>query len=608
MDRARLEEALRNADAAGDVQAARQLAAALRGMETAPAEAPKKEPYQPTILPLRRGESGEIEFAVPQIAKELWQGVRNPGDILAGRIDPTMENLTRAGIQTSGAVTTGGIATPRVMIPAFSMTMNAAGPTVRRAAQAGAQTVETIAQPLRSRMNPQEAIARTLLRRIRDQNPGMSDEEALTATRLQLRRLGSDAMLADTGESMARLGRNVAQAPGQTATIAKQALQQRRAGEKTAMIGSIERNISGRGYYDALAKARKARAKSGPLFQEAYEAFPNVSNDKLRLMVEQDPAIRQAMNKGLALERAAATEAGERFEPESFGVITQFNEAGDPIITEMQQTPLKLWHATKRGLDALISRRKNALGKIDRTDPETASLIGLRSSLDRELKRATGGDEGAYARANKIASDSYRLEEALDSGRAFARGDEEVTARMFKALSNAEQDAYRAGVAREMVAMIRRNTSDLTPAQIMSIVKNEAGVRKKLEIIAPSKRQLDRLMKDIETRLKFRETERTAMNVSQTGSILMEEGAIASDALQSAGRAAAIVTDIGRGNLPAAFGKTLQLGVEQLRRLPMGQEARDRIGRLLYSTDKADQQEALRLIRTQIRTKTPAGR
>lgn len=586
------------------------------GQELSDAEVFKTEPerplYQPSVLPLRRGADGSIEFTVPQVAKELWQGIKNPGDILSGKITPTMDNLKNAAIQTTGAITTGSIAAPRVIVPAGSAAMNAVGPPIKTGARAltkAAGTVaETVAEPISARFNADNAVARSLLRQIKNQNPGLSDEEAITATELQLKRLGPDAVLADTGKGLQKLGRNMAQAPGETAQRAEDMLNSRRAGEKTAVIGSIKQNISNRDFYDSMAEARKARAKSGPVFQEAYRAYPNLTSDKLRLMADQDPIIKKAMEKGISLERTASTEAGEKFDPESFGVVLDFNEAGDPIITEIPKTPLKLWHATKRGLDTIISKRKNALGKIDKTDPETASLMSLRSALDRELKSLTGGDAGAYAKANRIAADTYRLEEALDSGRAFARGDEEITARLWTKMSPKEKDAYRTGVAREMVAMIRRNSGNLTPSQIMASVQDEAGIRQKLKIIAPSQKQFDSFMTDLERRLKFRETDRATRNVSQTGSILLEEGAVAGDALGAASKAGGIAVDLGRGNVAGAISRTVQWGAEQLRRLQMPQDARNRIGRMLYSQDPKDQQEALDLIRAQIRTKYPAGR
>lgn len=552
----------------------------------------------PTLLPLRRGASGDIEFTTPQIVKDLWDGVEAPGKVLKGEIPPTTDALTRSAWQTVGAIETGAVGVPRALVPAGAHTMNAIGPPAKAAAKAVKEAATSVVEPIINRMDPEGAAARSLLRAIRANNPGMPDHEAIAATELQLKRLRpSGGILADTGKGAQKLGRNMAQAPGETAQFSEGVLNARRAGEKTAVIESVKKNISNKDFYDAAAEASKGRKAAGPLFQEAYAAHPNVSNDHLRLMVQQDPAIREAMNKGLALERRASTEAGEEFKPETFGVITQFNEAGDPIITEMQQTPLKLWHATKRGLDVMLAKKKNALGKLDTTDPEVGSLVSLRKALDRELKTVTGGEQGTYARANRMAAESYKLEEALDAGRAFARGDEEITERTFRRLTPKEQQAYRTGVAREIVAMIRKTSSNLTPAQVMSAVQDEAGLAKKLAIIAPSKKQHTQFLQDLQNRLAFRETDRATRNVSQTASILQEEGAIAGDALDNARRAGGMAVDLGRGNVAGAAMRLIDWGADQMRRLKMPVETRNRIGKLLYSQAEADQDEALRLMR-----------
>lgn len=565
---------------------------------------------RPVLLPISKGPDG-LGFGHSETTAAMQRGVENPGDILRGEILPTIPNLIKAANETTGVITTGGLATPSVLIPAGAKTMNAVEPPLKASAKAAGKAISTVAAPIIDRIDVEGGIGRSLLKRVMADNPGMSAEEAIMATELQLKRLGAPSMLADTGKASQKLARNMAAAPGETAQLAETNLAARQAAEKTATIDTVKRNISDRDFYDAAAEARKGRQASGPLFKEAYDAFPNVSNDKLRLFIQQEPAIRQAMNKGLALERTAASDAGEVFDPATFGVITKFNEAGDPIIEQFQATPLKLWHVTKRGLDAMLAKKKNALGKLDTTDPETDALLKLRKSLDRELKNITGGEEGAYAKANKMASESYKLEDALNAGRAFAKGDEELTEKMFKGLTPQEQDAYRVGVAREMVAMIRKTSGQLTPAQIMSAVLDEAGIRQKLKIIAPTEKQFNDFIGDLETRLAFRKTSQGVRNVSQTGSIAMEEGAIARDAMENAQRGAGVALDLGRGNVAGAGMRLVDWGLIQLGRMRMPQEMRDRIGRLLLSSDPADKEEALRLMRavapSQTLPKPPTG-
>lgn len=569
------------------------------------AEPPQKpQPRKPVILPLKRVEEGQgimgssIDFGPSELTESLSRAFTAPRRAITGEMP--LQNMPSEAANLAGVVAGGGVgmsAPVRAIAKeagegAVTLGMNSI-PPIKEGAKAASRAVTTVAQPVIDRFDVEGAIGRTLARRMMQQNPGMTFEQAFAKTQADLAERGEQAVLADTGAAMRKLGRNMAQGSGETAQRAEDVLGKRQAQEKTRVIESVKQNISSKDFYSAAAEAKLARRKSGPLFKRAYENNPNVTSPKLDVM-KADPVIKTAMEKGLALERMAATEAGEIFEPTTYGVVVDFNPAGDAVIRQARETPLKLWHATKRGLDKQLRAFRNPLtGKIDEGDPEAAALIGLRKALDDELKTITGGKKGDYAKANRVASDAYRLEDALDYGRSFARGDEEVTQKIFAGLSPKEKDAFRAGVAREMVSMIRKNTSDLTPSQIMAIVKDESGIRKKLEFIVPSQAQFNNLMKDIENNLAFRETRGGIRNVSQTGSIAMEEGAIAADNLAAAG---GIAMQAARGNPLGVISNTLQWGMSQLQKIQMPQGTRDKIGEMLLSQDPATKQRALDLI------------
>ncbi len=46
---------------------------------------------------------------------------------------------------------------------------------------------------------------------------------------------------------------------------------------------------------------------------------------------------------------------------------------------------ISCWHATKRGVDKLINEKKNALGKLDTSDPDVSHLLGIRRAIDDEF-------------------------------------------------------------------------------------------------------------------------------------------------------------------------------------------------------------------------------
>jgi hypothetical protein len=576
-----------------------------RELSDADVFAPKaKQAYQPTILPARRGENG-LEFVTPQFAKDMWGGVEAPGKVLKGEITPTMENLQGAARQTTGAITTGGIAIPRAVVPAGSMAMNAIGPPMKAAGRAVAKATEAVVQPF---TDPDGALGRMLAKRLQQQNPGMGLDEAVAVSKARLQELGPEAVMADLGENTRNLARNMTQGPGETAQRAKVLHETRQGGEKTRQIQNVRENISADDFYEADEAAKAAKAQAGPYYETAYDNQPNVTSKGLRLLLDQEPLIKQGINKGIELMRIEASTARKVFEPQKYGVVMGVDDAGNAIVKDMDPaTPLRLWHAAREGLDAMIDAYPKTPGGKPMLDKRGRRIQELRRSLSDELKELSGGPNGQFSQGDAIFASASKLQESLMRGRAFARGDEEVTEKIFKGLNPEQQKAYLSGVGQEMVAMIRRDNSDFTPRQIMAAIKKESATGGKLRAILPNQQQFDNFVKNIERDLTFRDTHKGTRGVSQTASIAQEEGEIAGDTLATMGAGA---VDVLRGRSEQAFGRAMGWALGQLRRVQMPQEARDRLGKLLLSQEQADKEEAFRLIQAyQSRgAERPAGR
>jgi hypothetical protein len=561
-------------------------------------------PYQPQILPLRRGQSGGLEFVTPQVIRDLWSGVEAPGKVLRGEIAPTMENLQGAARQTTGAITTGGIAVPRAVIPAGAAAMNAIGPPARAAGHAVVQAGQTIASPVTNRIDPDGALGRMLARRLMQQNPNMSLEQAVSASRARLAELGPQAVMADLGMSTRNLARNMAQGPGETAQRARSLADVRQGGEKTRQIANIRQNVSDVDYYDADEASELAMKAAGPHFEEAFRANPSVSSKRIDKILE-TPAGRAAFE----FARKRVKNRMDRMatpDPELTEQMRELVARGEmDAVTGGVASGLKLrtLDLIRQDLYDQMQQMKVRLARGDVRKGEYDEIKDLYSDFRQELvnldatakagPNSTKAEGGAYERGLNEYASAARLQGALERGRSFIKGDQEITEQMFRALSPQERDAYRTGVGQELVAMIRRDNTDFTPRQIIAAIRQESGMRAKLRAILPSEQQFNDFVRNIERDMAFRETHQGVRNVSQTASIAMEEGEIAGDTLATLGGGA---VDVLRGRTEQAFGRAMGWALGQLRRIQMPQEQRDRLGRLLLSQEQADKEEAFRLI------------
>lgn len=486
-----------------------------------------------------------------------------------------------------------------------TLSMNAVGPPARAVGQAVKSAAQTLAEPFTSRTNPDAFIGRVLSKRAAQQSPGASPAEVLAKMMARDAELGPDAVLADTGESMGRLARNMTQGPGETAQRAKDVLGARQAAEKTRMISTLKENISPKAYYDVDAESELGLQAASPHFRAAFKANPSVASPVLNKLLE-TPAGRSAFE----FARERIRNRMSRMATPDKELTEQYND----IVARGEAKPSKGGVASGLKLEThdlirqdlydqmQMMKKKVAMGNARRGEYDEIRDIYnqyRQELLDNDATAKAGPNStkaggGEYERGLERYKESARLQEALEEGRSFMRGDPETLEMGFEKLGAKEKDAYRAGVVKEAIEMIGRDTSDNTPAQIMAALKTESSVRKKLEAIAPSETQFNAILKEIERRLQFRETNRTARNVSQTGSIAMEEGQLAGDTLETLGGAA---TDVLRGRTEQAFARAMSWALGQLRRIQMPQETRDRIGKLLLSQDPADKEEAFILIR-----------
>lgn len=549
---------------------------------------PDKSTKYGIVYPIARDPSGERRFAAPQILQEFAAILPEAQKAITGE-NYTVDDMMQGARDMARQVMGGGLvvgAVPKLGPPAGAIAMNA----LPRAAKSISRGITSVAQPLVDRFDPEGAIARTLAKRIQQQNPGMSLEDAIKTTEQRMQELGPDAVLADAGDATRGLADVMVQTPGESKSLARTVLGNRNASEGSRMVQSVKENVTDADFYDAKATNAASKRLAGPLYEQAKDNSPHVTSPFLRLQIKQEPLIRQGMNKGIELQRIEASAAGKEFNPEQFG-IASFDDEGNVVLKDVESaTPLRLWHAAREGLDSMLEAYRDPLTGVLNLDKRGRAIQDLRRSFNAELKSQVGGDNGLFAQADKIYADASKLEDAMKRGRRFVTGDEEITADVFNKLKPPEKEAYLAGVAREMQGMIRK--AGATPTTIRNALK-DTGIRDKLKAILPSEGQFNKFISDLQREETFKETNRIRYG-SQTFGRGAEDAGATQDVV---GNAVAAGAQAARGDLGGAAMSAVRSAQNFLKRAQLPQSTRDRIGKLLLSQDQADKDKAFELLR-----------
>lgn len=185
------------------------------------------------------------------------------------------------------------------------------------------------------------------------------------------------------------------------------------------------------GYMAAKDKiAEDAKNLAAPLYKQAYET-PVPFTETLEKILE-TPAGRAALANA---ERIAANEQ----QP-----FQQFfiNMVDDTTGTIRRVPDARGWDYIKRGFDDVIDANK-AAGTFGKMNNEGRVISALKDRMLQEIDAANP----AYAAARKVWSDQASLDKALQAGKEAMSQSPEATRHMMSAMSAAEKEAFKIGVA-----------------------------------------------------------------------------------------------------------------------------------------------------------------
>jgi hypothetical protein len=323
---------------------------------------------------------------------------------------------------------------------------------------------------------------------------GLTPDEAVA----KLQALGPEARLADLGENLAGLARASTAKPGPARTVAKDFLEQRQAGQQSRLIDTAGlKNV--KEFKEAFGNAMRDRhSKAAPLYDEAYNA-------PLDLSAPQMQALLQRPTMQTVLKDAAKVLADE-------GGGTGH---------------VRLMDAAKRSLDDKIGTAIRS-GKRDKARRLTMLKNQLLEEVDRQVP------------AFKQARNAYAGEAAMRDSALLGRNimtkklDLDDTELMVRAMGEGERHAFQMGVMRGLVDKLEGTATGRNAAGKLI---ESTRAREVLKIAFPDEAALNKLVNAAEAESKFSGTRQTVRGGSPTARIQQEVSGLEGTANVAAGLA-----------------------------------------------------------------------
>lgn len=375
------------------------------------------------------------------------------------------------------------------------------------------------------------------------------DEMTAGRMRSRLSELGPQATLADAGGRNVRgLARTTASVPGPAQNRAEIMLNQRAEGEAGRIAQALKKGLDPQDYYAAEdAFLNNLRTQAAPLYKQAYEQFPSISSralDRLLKSKTGQKALRETVEI-VENERASGVAAylGKVDEEltaaaRSAADVGKMQGVGQPGV--LRGFSLQTWDQVKRGFDSLLDSPAYRNEVTGRLNQRGRSVDQMRRTLLKELDKATGGEKSVYAKARATYSGDAEVVGALRDGRKFRRMDPELITRKMNDLSDAGKEAYRSGVARDLMDEVSKVVDKGSAA---GRIFNNARKRAQIRAAFPDQKSYRLLRKSLVAEQQFAQTRGYVHGGSQT----TPRAAEATDALTRVGETAGVILG---GKLP----------------------------------------------------------
>jgi hypothetical protein len=328
---------------------------------------------------------------------------------------------------------------------------------------------------------------------------------------------------------------------------------------------TVQRKLAGtQGTAEQAREAliNQASTEAAPLYRQAE----GVTTWSPRLQEFWDhPDIQRGLAHGVRRQARDAVGTGRPFDPNDYG-ITNFNAAGDPIITGVPN--MRSIQAAKVGIDEMIDANRNQI--TGRLTAEGRSLANMQRRLLSEVDQINP----VYRQARQAYSGPMQVEEAIRFGREMpGRGLAADTTRQYAARPPHQQAGIRIGYADAVTEPLQRTGN-------LPTILREKSLKGQQELEAMSPMGPATLRENLAREEIMQRTSRAALGGPQTAENLADM-ANAPGGMEALGLAGQAVS----GNFMGA----LRGGKEMLSRIGRGESEAQRsaIARALLANEPA---------------------
>lgn len=412
--------------------------------------------------------AGAAEFAggaAPGVAMMFVPGMQTVG---AGQLQRStlgaLGRLAATGAAT-GAISGAGSAKEGERLSGAG-TGAAIGATLGVAIPVGMRTAKGGAGWLRERLAPTESLvnrvaAQKMSKALADSKISPSDLQARIASD---RKMGVPSVLANVDESLADLAETVAQRPGAGSKIVEKTLRSQKTGARERAYQQTVKGLKpGQYYADEQRMVKELRDKADNVYEAAY-AHGTVDDPRIMQVLE-NPAFKNFFDKAKSIADTEAMAAKLRGEdPSKYKLQDIYEVIRDdklnPIGVKIKQLPdVRTLDYIKRGIDATIDSGFKGQGM---SKAEANALRDLR----KVFVGAIDENVPAYQQARKTYAGDIEVLDAMRTGYDdFNKLDHEQVINLVSSMGNAEKEAFRTGVARNLYSKIMNPSGNFNAAE-----------------------------------------------------------------------------------------------------------------------------------------------
>jgi hypothetical protein len=424
--------------------------------------------------------SGAAELAggfIPGAAMMMVPGMQPTGIAQLGRSGLSALGKTALMGAGTGAVSGAGTSEEGSRLggavggAALGGALGAALPVALRGAGAGARW-------LAERLAPTEARATSRAAELLNQTVARSQMQPsdITTRMAQDTALGVPSLVSNVSPRTAKLAQGVLKRSGAGAQEIEDALLAQKAGGRERVYGQVRSNLHPGDYYadeEALVADLRNRAKT--MYDAAY-AHGSVDDPRINTVL-QHPEFASFFDKAQKIAKTEAMAAKLRGEdPSKYELQDLYKLVLDPqtgvltpVVTRVPD--VRTLDYMKRGIDATIDSGFRGQGM------STAEAQGLKQ-LRREFVNAIDENVPAYQTARKSYAGDLEVRNSMRLGLSdFTKLDHEEIAKMVAGMSNAEKEALRTGVARNIYGQIMKPANDADAAKRLLAPETQAKLQ-----------------------------------------------------------------------------------------------------------------------------------